>query len=219
MDSFDLLGVPARFDLEPAAVRAAFLRKIAAAHPDRAGGAGVAGASFGFEDDDEEAGPAGRAEGVGSAGTAERLNAAKLELENPETRAAALLRRLSTTAGVVGTGKDDDRTLPAGFLMEMMETRERIDAELDGAVKRGTEAARQTLTKWEAWAGEQRAQHLAEVGKLFAQITGAGESASSGGSDAKAALKAVRTRMNAWRYVERLVEQLRERALGGGGGL
>ncbi len=199
MDSFDLLGVPARFDLDPAAVRSAFLRKIAEAHPDRAS---LDGATAGTDEDDNDA-----------EALAARLNAAKLELENPESRATALLRRLG------GAEKTDDRSLPAGFLMEMMETRERIDAELNEAVSRGPETARQALARWEVWAAEQRAAHAAEVGMLFAEVTNADPTSNATNTNVHAVLKAIRTRLNAWRYVERLVEQLRERALGGEAGL
>lgn len=208
MDSFDLLGVPARFDLNPATVRGAFLKKIAAAHPDRLGSEGSLAAEAGDG--------AGGADGDAEGGEAEKLNAAKVELENPETRAAALLRRLG------GKGKDEDRALPAGFLMQMMETRERIDAELDEAVKGGANAARAALRTWENWANDRRAEHIANVAKLFAGVTETGANGMGKDRPDERTLKAIRTELNAWRYVERLVEQLRERVLpestGGGTG-
>lgn len=208
MDSFDLLGVPARFDLNPATVRGAFLKKIAAAHPDRLGAEDFSAAEAGDG--------AGGADGDAEGGEAEKLNAAKVELENPETRAAVLLRRLG------GKGKDEDRSLPAGFLMQMMETRERIDAELDEAVKAGAKAAGAALRTWENWAGLRRAEHIANVAKLFASVTETGANGMGKDRADERTLKAIRTELNAWRYVERLVEQLRERVLpensGGGGG-
>ncbi len=37
-DPFEVLGVPPRFDLDPKSIDAAWLRRLRAAHPDRAGG-------------------------------------------------------------------------------------------------------------------------------------------------------------------------------------
>lgn len=67
-DAFDVLGVPATFDLSIPQLRAAFLARSAAIHPDLA-------------TDDTEA-------------DAAALNEAKRTLENPETRAELLLARL-----------------------------------------------------------------------------------------------------------------------------
>jgi molecular chaperone HscB len=67
-DAFDALGVPVSFDLSIPQLRAAFLARSAAIHPDVAAG-------------DSEA-------------DAAALNEAKRTLENPETRAELLLARL-----------------------------------------------------------------------------------------------------------------------------
>jgi curved DNA-binding protein CbpA len=68
-DPFDLLGLPASFDLERSAIERAYLARIAAAHPDRAGA----------PDRGEHAAA---------------LNAARHALLHPETRAGVLLDRL-----------------------------------------------------------------------------------------------------------------------------
>src|SRR5262249_4446136 len=86
-DPFDVLGLPARFDLPPAEVQAAYLARSRTLHPDALG-------SESTED------------GVRAA----ELNDAKRVLENPETRAEALLTRLG------GPRKEQDRTLPPSFL-------------------------------------------------------------------------------------------------------
>lgn len=163
-DPFDLLGVPARFDLSSAALQRAWLARTAALHPDRVGG-------------DAEA-----------AGALARLNRAKVILENPEERANALLARLG------GPAKEADKSLPDGFLVEILETREEIEA----AVASGDAAERE---KWNDWAERERERYTREVGELFAR---AGEPAKPD------VLKEIRVTLNAWRYIERLIEQLHE---------
>lgn len=137
--------------MDAAAVNRAYLARSAALHPDRAAG-------------DADA-PRRMAE----------LNEAKRVIEDPERRANALLARLG------GPSKEQDRSLPDGFLMEMMEVRERMEAE--GAAARGT---------WEAWAKERRREAVEEVGAMFRE----------------GRLGEVRRRLNAWRYIERMMEQL-----------
>jgi hypothetical protein len=62
--------------------------------------------------------------------------------------------------------------------------------------------------KWESWAEERRREAIAEVGGMFAAI-------GPGSTDLRRAegrwhegLRAIRVRLNAWRYIERLIEQL-----------
>jgi hypothetical protein len=114
------------------------------------------------------------------------LNKAKAILEDPERRAGALLARLG------GPGKSEDKSLPAGFLMSMMETREAVEEAL-ASKDPGARA------RWEAWAQEQRGEYQRRVASLFAA---AGES-----RDAPT-LRVIRQELNAWRYIERLIEQL-----------
>jgi len=205
-DSFDTLGLAPTFDLSPAELQAAYLALSAQLHPDvarPAGGAGPAevGRAMGARGGDVDAGSAA-------------LNAAKRELENPELRADLLLRRFG------GPAKEQDRTLPPGFLAEMLEIRERID---DDASKKDEDR----IAEWEEWAADRRKAHIKEVGRLFRSLTGvSGPGAGSGGEGPEmngaegagagraAALKAIRAELNMWRYIERLMEQLSSESAG-----
>jgi hypothetical protein len=115
------------------------------------------------------------------------LNQAKRILDDPEKRASALLKRLGGPGG-------EDRSLPPGFLMDIMEVREAIEEAL--ATPDGRTEARQ---RWEAWAEKQRRTAIREVGDLFSAL---------GTPPAAADLGRIRVRLNAWRYIERLIEQL-----------
>ena len=109
------------------------------------------------------------------------LNDAKATLLDDEQRAEALLSVLG------GPGKSEDKSLPAGFLMEMMEIREAVEAELlaDGPTAR---------SKWRAWAEAKKAEHRAALTQMFSAPT--------------VPVKGVRTILNQWRYLGRLLEQL-----------
>jgi molecular chaperone HscB len=161
-DPFELLGVPATFDLDRAAVDRAYLARSAALHPDLARG-------------DDQA-PRKMA----------ALNHARRTLEDPERRAAALLARLG------GPSKERDRSLPPNFLVQMMETREEIETAISGRDPGGRE-------RWEAWAEERRREAISDVSGLFRGLSS---------PPAPAELAAIRVRLNAWRYLERLIEQL-----------
>lgn len=165
-DPFHTLRLPPRFDLEPAAVERAYLARAAAIHPDLA------------STDPERQADAARRSAT--------LNQARATLLDPERRAIALLDRLG------GPSASQDRSLPDGFLMEMMEVRERIDEEIadEGGAAR---------SRWEAWAGERRSEHEAAVGVMFATLH---EPADPG------VLAKIREQLNAWRYIERLGDQL-----------
>lgn len=162
VDPFDALGLPARFDLDPEAVRRAYLARIGAVHPD-AMGEQVEGAA--------------------------ELNLARGVLDDPESRAEALLVRLG------GASRAQDKSLPDGFLAEIMEARERIEE----ALASGSPEARLESRRW---ADQQRRGALERVGAMFAGLGGA--------PDAER-LRAIRRELNAWRYVERLIEQLEPR--------
>ena len=97
-DPFAILGVDPAFDLDPRTLRAHWMRTAAQVHPD------VAGAMH----------------------ASARLNEAFRALSHPLSRADALLVRL----GLRALAEQDDvkRALPTGFLMEMMEFREEVDA-------------------------------------------------------------------------------------------
>jgi molecular chaperone HscB len=114
------------------------------------------------------------------------LNAAKRALEDDERRANALLARLG------GPGKEQDRSLPAGFLVDVMELRERVEEAIASAEPGARERARSDAL-------ERRGAHIARVSELFASLATPPD---------RAGLGAIRTELNAWRYVERLIEQL-----------
>lgn len=164
-DPFATLSLPRTFRLDPSEVQSAYLRAASRAHPDR------------FQD------PQDRVEA--EVRTA-KLNEAKNILLDDEARADSLLRLLG------GPAKEADRSLPHGFLLEMMEIRQRLEEDLasDDAAAR---------TRWKAWAAQQRSGRVERVGSLFEQ---AKTGASAG------ALAAIRLELNAWRYIERVIEQL-----------
>lgn len=160
-DPFSVLGVRPRFDLDPAEVERAFLQRVAAAHPDHA-------ADDPWGSDDAEAAVA-------------RLSQARDTLLDAERRAVALLTRLG------GADASADRSLPAGFLQEILEVREAMEAELEAE----GEAARR---RWGEWASARRQHHIARLEAWF--------------GSASPPLADVRRELNAWRYVERMLEQL-----------
>lgn len=127
-------------------------------------------------------------------GAIARLNAARGTLLDAEKRARALVARLSVgeAVGVRGVA-GEDRALPPGFLETMMEARERMEAE------RGQPGSAE---RWEGWAEERRAGHVKEVGRLL------GEAGAKPAGGRSGALAAVRRELNAWRYVERMLEQI-----------
>lgn len=160
-DPFETLALPARFDLDPASIERAYLGVIARTHPDQSGV---------------------RADEAADAAAANR---ARQVLADPERRANALLARLG------GPAKEQDQSLPDGFLMEMMETREAIES----AFARGEDRSR-----WREWAAGQRRMYIARVAQLFGSLPAGGASSQP--------LRDIRRELNAWRYVERLIEQL-----------
>lgn len=166
-DPFDILGLAARFDLAGDEIERAYLRRAASAHPD------VGGAQS-----DEEGSWGG--DGMSA------LNAAREALRDPERRANALLARLG------GPTAQEERSLPAGYLMEVMETRERVESIL----REGGAGAREGVAKE---AREARSAHERAVAALFASL---------GDPPEFERLREIRVRLNAWRYVERLIEQL-----------
>lgn len=118
--------------------------------------------------------------------TAAELNEARATLAAPERRANALLARLG------GPSKEDDNALPDGFLMEMMEVRE----ELEAAHASGDPAQTQRLRDW---ADDQRATYIERVSGLFKALAA---------PPPPEALADIRRELNAWRYIERMIEQI-----------
>ena len=120
----------------------------------------------------------------GNVGHAAQLNEARELLANPEQRANLRLKMLG------GPNADQDQRLPDGFLMEMLELRERIDAEIDSE---GEPAA----TRWQTWVD-------AECTKSYEKITPVLDAGSASEDDRTD----VRLVLNQVRYLERLREQL-----------
>jgi molecular chaperone HscB len=116
----------------------------------------------------------------------EALNRARAALVYPERRADA--RRVA----MGGPAASVEKGLPDGFLMEIMQTRMEIEA----AVGDDAEIAR-----WEAWAEEERERYIERVSALFARLPVEER-------EQLAARTEVRRVLNAWRYIERLIEQL-----------
>ncbi len=117
--------------------------------------------------------------------TAELNHAAQL-LRDSETRAGALLTRLG------GPSKEADKSLPDGFLQSILDVRMEIESD------RGDPAARE---RWENWAADQRAAYASSCSELF-------RAATRGVAPDRAGLLDIRRTLNAWRYIERLIEQL-----------
>lgn len=163
-DPFDILGVPASFDLEDDQIELAYLKRAARAHPDAA---------------------PGQSEHAMAA-----LNDAYEAIKDPEARANCLLARLD------GPSKEDETSLPDGFLMEMMETRESLEAA-------GQTGDTDAVIRGLAGAREQRDTFIASVAQMFVALTH---------SPSPESLSAIRTQLNAWRYVERLIDQVGESA-------
>jgi curved DNA-binding protein CbpA len=166
-DPFETLGLPARFKLAAQDIGRAYLARAAACHPDLAGAGG----------DEALAAAAAR--------TAAALNDARAVLLDPESRARALLARLDP-------GGASDRTLPEGFLAEIMATRLGLEEAIEG----GKPA---DLDRWREWAAGERGSSIDRIAGLFAGL---------GDPPAAAGLVEIRRRLNAWRYIERMIEQI-----------
>jgi molecular chaperone HscB len=167
-DPFQTLGLPPRFDLNGADLHAKFIHASAANHPDR------------YTDPVDQADAAERAA---------EINHAYAVLSDPERRADALLTLLG------GPGKSDDKSLPPDLLMDMMETRERMEEAI-------AENNRAELDQLRAWANAQRDAHLKKIESLFADHheTLAPDTA-----------KSIRLKLNTLRYIQRMLDQMPER--------
>jgi curved DNA-binding protein CbpA len=107
------------------------------------------------------------------------LNDARRILADPEQRAIALWRLL---------GGIEDKSLAPAFLMEMM------------AIREDMQASSSDRAKWDAWTSRRREDHQHKVAALFAAI--------HAGQPAGPLLKQIRLELNAWRYIERMAEQI-----------
>jgi molecular chaperone HscB len=99
MDLFERLGLPRRFSVDPAAVEREYLARSRRTHPDHHAASDAAGQKASLE-------------------ATAALNEAYVTLTDPFRRAEYLLRLLNGPT---------DKTQDQAFLMEMMETRERME--------------------------------------------------------------------------------------------
>lgn len=120
------------------------------------------------------------------------VNQSRRILANPELRADLLLKRLG------GPAADAEKGLPPRFLAEMMSVREEIEEVLAQTDPAKREVGRR---HWETWARTEREKATLQVSEMFKAVPA--DAASRAG-----ALQQIRVRLNAWRYVERLMEQL-----------
>lgn len=114
------------------------------------------------------------------------LNRARSVLLSDELRANALLDLLG------GPGAGDCKDLPDGFLMDMMMQRQ----EIEEAIESGGAADRE---HWEQWSLNERRSYRERVSALFESLPDQPD---------RPALVEIRIQLNAWRYIERLIEQL-----------
>jgi len=99
-DAFGLLGLPVRYDLDPAVIEQAYFERSREVHPDRFASA-----------------PA--AERVAALSRARALNDAYQVLKRPASRAEYLLGRAGVTIGA-------NEQMDPSFLMEILELREQL---------------------------------------------------------------------------------------------
>lgn len=166
-DPFALLGLPRQFEIAAAQLQAAYLKRAAAHHPDRI------------------ADPIEQAE---AARHAARLNDARATLADDERRANALLQLLG------GPTKEQDKSLPDGFLMDMMDIRQQMEE----ALASNDPEHRRRLEKW---ALQQRQDYINTVSSLF-------KKAGDNTPPSDELFREIRMQLNAWRYIERMIEQL-----------
>lgn len=130
---------------------------------------------------------AGGGDGAGERAAA--INRARAVLADPESRADALVGLLG------GPSRERDRSLPAGFLEEMMGVRMRMEESL---------GAGEDPRSWREWAAGRREEFARAAGEGLALAA-----SMQAGDPARAeALAGVRRSLNAWRYIERMIEQI-----------
>jgi molecular chaperone HscB len=163
-DPFALLGLPRSYAVDVEALETAYRRRAAALHPDR------------------------HLDPIDQADAAEqtaRINDARAILLDDERRANVLLALCG------GPPSETDKTLPDGFLVEMMERREAMA----DVLAKGDDTE---IASMETWAQSQRDGYRASVASQFERCD----------EHDAAALAAIRRELNAWRYIERMIEQL-----------
>lgn len=162
-DHFAVFGLSREFEVDRADLSARFAHLARASHPDLVG-----------EDATAQ---------IEAMDLSARLNEAHRVLLDEEERANHLLELFG------GPAKDQDKSLPDGFLPLIMITREELaEAQLEGDAEK--------VAAIEVDARNQRTGRLREIAKLLADPSDAG------------ALKLARIELNALRYFQRLIEQL-----------
>lgn len=163
---FEVLGLPRRFDVSASVLRTAWMRLLAAQHPDA----------------------------DGSVEAASDANRAYHLLRDPLSRADVLL----SVGGCSGTG---DLRLPDGFLLEMMELRERADE---------AQGDRNALSSLRAEAEQRRGIALTTIAAGFEDL------ASDMRLMTSSRASEIRTQMNVVRSFDRMLEQLDRESEAGG---
>lgn len=158
---FEILGLAPRFAVDAAEARRAWMRRAAQAHPDASGAL------------EESA----------------RLNAAFRALQDPVSRAEALLAMRGAAAAPAAA-------LPQAMLLELMDFRERVDA------ARGDSAAEAAVL---AEAREARERSLGRVGEILDGTPAA---------DLAALAAQVRAELAVVRAYDRVLEQIAREADG-----
>lgn len=116
------------------------------------------------------------------------LNTARDTLLDDESRANLIL-------DLIAGPPPSNHTLPDGYLMEMMELRTQIEEELQ-------ENPAEARPRWQSWADDRAKETVTEITALFNSLDAA---QSDNAEDIKLQ---IRTHLNAWRYTNRLIEQL-----------
>lgn len=165
IDPFEQFELPRDFDIDLFDLEKRYLAAAARSHPDR------------FTDDVQKRDAEQRSA---------RLNQARDVLRDDERRARALLALHDPQS------TSDDKSLPDGFLMDILETREMLEEAIASDDP-------DQQAKIEQWAQQQRTQYRQQIADLFAQFSR---------DQNPEALTAIRLQLNAWRYIERLLEQL-----------
>lgn len=161
-DPFALLGLERSFRVDPLLLQRAWLGRIAELHPDR------------------------HPDPVKAASLLAHVNRARDTIEDPEERANALLVLLG------GPARENDKSLPDGFLGEVMEVRQAAEE-----ARATADAA--ALARWQRWARDQREHYRERSAAMFDSV---------GDGPAPDSLREIRELLNAWRYIERMIEQI-----------
>ncbi len=175
-----MLGFSPDFAIDPAEVERAYLARVAASHPDLAGNDPTVAAR--------------------AAATSAQLNQAREILLDDEQRSWALLDILwKDSQQDCKAGPRD--ALPDGFLMEMMQTRMAIEEATE-------EQDHEQLDHWRDWAQDEQQRFRQTVADLFAKAATLARAEHTPDEDLHALYQQIRTQLNAWRYIVRLIEQL-----------